>query len=139
MQTFKRFVTTTPLQCQEKKSKWKLFVVKISSLTFSSFSYSVYTRKLWSWKIWIFVNIVKCSMNLFLTQSQPDEDYKFILNYQDHFSKFCVFRPLKHKSACSVDKVHIFSLMGPPATLQSDNGFKLYDQFCNSRYHKSMN
>ena len=63
-------------------------------------------------------------------QSQPDEDYKFILNYQDHFSKFCVLRPLKQKSACSVAKVlvDIFSLMGPPAILQSDNGREFKNQ-----------
>ena len=57
-------------------------------------------------------------------QSQPDGEFKFILNYQDHFSKFCILRPLKHKTASSVAKVlvEIFSLMGPPTILQSDNG-----------------
>ena len=57
-------------------------------------------------------------------QSQPDGEFKFILNYQDHFSKFCVLRPLQHKNASSVAKVlvEIFSLMGPPTILQLDNG-----------------
>ena len=57
-------------------------------------------------------------------QAQPDEDNKFILNYQDHFSKFCVLRPLKRKTATAVAEVliEIFTLLGPPVILQSDNG-----------------
>lgn len=41
-----------------------------------------------------FSNIVYFDM-----QSQPDGDYKFILNYQDHLTKFVVLRPLKTKTA----------------------------------------
>ena len=54
----------------------------------------------------------------------------FTLNYQDHFSKFCVLRPLQHKNASSVAKVlvEIFSLMGPPTILQSDNGREFKNQ-----------
>ena len=40
-------------------------------------------------------------------QSQPDGEFKFILNYQDHFCKFCVLRPLKHKTVSSVAKVQM--------------------------------
>ena len=63
-------------------------------------------------------------------QSQPDGDFKFILNYQDHFSKFCVLRPLKFKTASAVAEilVEIFSLMGPPTILQSDNGREFKNQ-----------
>ena len=59
-----------------------------------------------------------------ILQAQPDGAHKFILNYQDHFSKFCVLRPLKSKHASAVAEVllEIFTLMGPPAILQSDNG-----------------
>ena len=38
-------------------------------------------------------------------QAQPDNDYKFILNYQDHFSKFCMLRPVKHKTAIAVAEI----------------------------------
>ena len=63
-------------------------------------------------------------------QSQPDGDFKFILNYQDHFSKFCVLRPLKFKTASAVAEilVEIFSLRGPPIILQSDNGREFKNQ-----------
>ena len=62
-----------------------------------------------------------------ILQAQPDTEFKFILNYQDHFSKFCILRPLKRKTATAVAEqlVDIFSLMGPPAILQSDNGREL--------------
>lgn len=35
-------------------------------------------------------------------QSCPDGDYKFLMNYQDHFSKFLHLRPLKSKHAVNV-------------------------------------
>ncbi|CAF4624581.1 unnamed protein product, partial [Didymodactylos carnosus] len=35
-------------------------------------------------------------------QSCPDGPFKFILNYQDHFTKFCVLRPMKTKTAAEV-------------------------------------
>lgn len=50
--------------------------------------------------------------------------YTFILNYQDHFSKFCILRALKTKTAKEVvsNLVHIFSTIGAPKILQADNG-----------------
>ena len=35
-------------------------------------------------------------------QSQPDGNFKWILNYQDHFTKFIHLRPLERKSAIDV-------------------------------------
>ena len=35
-------------------------------------------------------------------QSQQDGTYKWILNYQDHFTKFLHLRPLERKSAADV-------------------------------------
>ena len=51
-------------------------------------------------------------------------EYRFILNYQEHLTKFVVLRPLKEKSAIAVtnELIDIFSLFGAPVILQSDNG-----------------
>ena len=61
-------------------------------------------------------------------QSQPDGEFKFILNYQDHFSKFCILRPLKHKTASSVTKVLVEIFSGTVNNLQSDNGREFKNQ-----------
>ncbi|CAF3791028.1 unnamed protein product, partial [Rotaria socialis] len=57
-------------------------------------------------------------------QSSPDGKFKFILNYQDHFTKFCILRPIKSKTAAEVayNLLDIFTTFGAPAILQSDNG-----------------
>ncbi|CAF3237895.1 unnamed protein product, partial [Rotaria sp. Silwood2] len=57
-------------------------------------------------------------------QSCPDGHFKFILNYQDHFTKFCILRPLKTKTAVEVafHLLDIFTTFGAPIILQSDNG-----------------
>ena len=57
-------------------------------------------------------------------QLSPDAGYKFILNYQDCFSKFVVLRPLRSKTADEVAQclVHIFCEHGPPHILHTDNG-----------------
>ena len=58
--------------------------------------------------------------------------HRYILNYQDHFTKFCVIRPLINKYVSSVVKelIDIFSIIGCPRILQSDNGleFKFDDE-----------
>ncbi|XP_045138260.1 KRAB-A domain-containing protein 2-like [Portunus trituberculatus] len=62
-------------------------------------------------------------------QSQQDGEYQFILNYQDHLTKFVCLRPLKTKTAEEVayHLVDIFCDKGAPHILQSDNG----REFCN--------
>uniref|UniRef100_A0AC35EZY3 Integrase catalytic domain-containing protein n=1 Tax=Panagrolaimus sp. PS1159 TaxID=55785 RepID=A0AC35EZY3_9BILA len=54
----------------------------------------------------------------------PDGDYNFVLNYQDHFTKYCLLRPLKRKTAEAVAEEldGIFADFGPPNILQTDNG-----------------
>jgi len=54
----------------------------------------------------------------------PDSSYVQILNYQDHFMKFLVLRPLKSKRASEVayNLTDIFTLIGVPCILQSDSG-----------------
>jgi hypothetical protein len=57
-------------------------------------------------------------------ESTPDRGYKYIMNYQDHFSKMNILRPLRSKKAAEVayNLIDIFCLVTPPAVLQSDNG-----------------
>lgn len=67
----------------------------------------------------------RAQMDLIDFQSLPDVEYKWLLVYQDHFSKFIQLRPLKAKSSVEVAQslVDIFSIFGVPMILQSDNGF----------------
>ncbi|GFO41893.1 histone-lysine N-methyltransferase SETMAR [Plakobranchus ocellatus] len=55
-----------------------------------------------------------------------DGEYKFIMVYQDHLTKFVVLRTLKTKRAEKVayKLVDIVTLLGAPKVLQSDNGRK---------------
>lgn len=66
----------------------------------------------------------RCQVDLIDLQTQPDNEFKFILNYQDHLTKFVVLRPLKTKTASEVAKqlMDIFTLLGAPSILQCDNG-----------------
>ena len=57
-------------------------------------------------------------------QSFKDGEFSYILCYQDHGMKFCVIDALKKKTkvAVAISLLNIFSLIGPPMILQSDNG-----------------
>lgn len=57
-------------------------------------------------------------------QSCPDGEFKFLMNYQDHGTKFLHLRPLKSKHAVNVatELRKIFLTLGAPRILQSDNG-----------------
>jgi hypothetical protein len=57
-------------------------------------------------------------------QAEPDGCYRFVTNYQDHLTKFTIFRPLKSKSAEEVayQLMDIFCMFGTPFILQSNNG-----------------
>ena len=57
-------------------------------------------------------------------RANPDGEYKWILNYQEHFTKWVVLRPLKKKCALEVSNtlITIFYTLGTPNILQSDNG-----------------
>ena len=65
----------------------------------------------------------RCQVDLIDFQSHPDGEYKFIMVYQDHLTKFVVLRALKTKRAEEVayKLVDIFTLLGAPTVLQSDN------------------
>lgn len=57
-------------------------------------------------------------------QPQPDEQFKFILNYQDHLTKIVQLQPLQTKHAEEVANhvLDIFLTFGAPVLLHSDNG-----------------
>lgn len=57
-------------------------------------------------------------------QTEPDGPYKFIMNYQDHLTKFVFLRALKTKRAEEVayNLMDIFCITGAPCLLHSDNG-----------------
>ncbi len=63
-------------------------------------------------------------VNLIDFQSMPDGDFCFLLNYIDHGVKFLFGIPptCKHASCIAVALLEIFTLVGPPMILQSDNG-----------------
>ena len=66
----------------------------------------------------------RAQVDLIDMQSQPDGDFKWIMNYQDHLTKFVILKPLPTKETCGVAKqlVGIFCLFDSPCILQSDNG-----------------
>ena len=76
----------------------------------------------------------RCQVDLIDFQSQPDEDFKFIMVYQDHLTKFVVLRPLKSKTADEVcdNIIDIFTLLGAPCILQSDNGREFVNKIIDS-------
>ena len=61
---------------------------------------------------------------LLLEKGVRDRKYSFVLVYQDHFTKFCFLRGLRKKNTTSVIDAfsHIFSIIGAPRLLQTDNG-----------------
>ncbi|KAJ8878440.1 hypothetical protein PR048_019018 [Dryococelus australis] len=69
------------------------------------------------------------AVDLIDMQSELDGDYTFILNYQDHFTKFVVLWPLKTKTADAVADVilDVFCSLEDPNILHSDNK----REFCN--------
>ncbi|KFD53316.1 hypothetical protein M513_05797 [Trichuris suis] len=65
----------------------------------------------------------RCQVDLIDFRSHPDGEYKFIMAYQDHLTKFVVLKALKSKKAeVAHNLVDIFTLLGAPSILQSDNG-----------------
>ena len=73
-------------------------------------------------------------------QRMPDGEYKYLLVYRDHGTKFCRLAPLKRKTAAAVASVlkDIFYLFGPPAMLQSDNGREFHTAALDNRAKKLL-
>ncbi|KAL0860130.1 hypothetical protein ABMA27_010437 [Loxostege sticticalis] len=57
-------------------------------------------------------------------QTSPDQEYKWLLQYQDHLTKLCFLRPLNSKQAkeVAIEMLKIFLEVGCPHILQNDNG-----------------
>lgn len=72
----------------------------------------------------------RCQVDLIDMQSNPDGEFKFILNYQDHLTKFILLRALKSKRAEDVayQLLCVFTTIGAPSVLQSDNGREFANQ-----------
>ncbi|XP_045446899.1 uncharacterized protein LOC123655106 [Melitaea cinxia] len=69
---------------------------------------------------------IRCQVDLIDFQTQPDGNFKFIMVYQDHLTKFVLLRALQCKRAAEV-AYHlndIFLTIGAPCILQSNNGRK---------------
>jgi hypothetical protein len=66
-------------------------------------------------------------------QSLPDGKYKWILNYQDHHTKFISLFPLESKQVVEVafNLINIFLTFGAPKVLQSDNGREFVNSVIN--------
>ncbi|XP_041369644.1 KRAB-A domain-containing protein 2-like [Gigantopelta aegis] len=66
----------------------------------------------------------RAQVDLIDMQSTSQGQFKWIMVYQDHLTKFCVLRPLTSKRAAEVafQLLDIFLLLGAPCVLQSDNG-----------------
>lgn len=66
----------------------------------------------------------RAQMDLIDMQSKSVNDFRFIMVYQDHLTKFCSLRALKRKEAeeVAMTLVEIWSTFGAPVILHSDNG-----------------
>ena len=63
----------------------------------------------------------RCQVDLIDRQSEPDGYYRFIMNYQDHLTKFNILRPLKRKTAEEVayQLMDIVCMFGAPFILRA--------------------
>lgn len=75
---------------------------------------------------------VRGQVDLIDFQSCPDGEYKFLMNLQDHGTKFLHLRPLSSKHAVNVaeELFKIFQTWGAPQILHSDNGREFVAEVC---------
>jgi hypothetical protein len=68
-------------------------------------------------------------------QSTPDGEFKYILSYRCHGTKFCLLEALPTKTKKSVAWVlfSVFTMLGPPAILQADNGREFNGAACDGK------
>ncbi|XP_022162759.1 KRAB-A domain-containing protein 2-like [Myzus persicae] len=66
----------------------------------------------------------RAQIDLIDMQSQNYNNYRYIMNYQDHLTKFVILKPLKTKRAeeIALNLIDIYTIFGAPAILHSDNG-----------------
>ncbi|XP_011280330.2 SCAN domain-containing protein 3 isoform X1 [Felis catus] len=72
----------------------------------------------------------RCQVDLIDMQLNPDGEYKFIMHYQDLRTKLSFLRSLKSKRPKEVAHalLDIFTIIGAPSVLQSDNGREFSSQ-----------
>nr|XP_012597542.1 SCAN domain-containing protein 3 isoform X2 [Microcebus murinus] len=72
----------------------------------------------------------RCQVDLIDMQLNPDGEYKFIMHYQDLHTKLSFLRSLKSKRPKEVAHalLDIFTIIGAPSVLQSDNGREFSSQ-----------
>ena len=65
-------------------------------------------------------------------QSCPDGEYRYIMVYQDHLTKFTILEAMKTKEAVEVagNLVKIFKTFSAPLILHSDNGREFVNKVC---------
>lgn len=63
-------------------------------------------------------------------RNENDSHYKYILHYQDHLTKFSILRALPNKETITIahQLLDIFTTIGAPKTLQSDNGLEFVSE-----------
>lgn len=71
-------------------------------------------------------------------QSMPDGSFRFLMNYMDHGVKFLFSIPIVQKtgSSIAVALLQIFTVIGPPMILQSDNGSEFHGAAMNDRQRR---
>jgi len=69
----------------------------------------------------------RAQIDLIDMQCQNYNNYRYIMNYQDHLTKFVILKPLKTKRAeeITLNLIDIYTIFGAPAILHSDNGHEL--------------
>lgn len=75
----------------------------------------------------------RAQIDLIDMQSQSINNYRFIMNYQEHLTKFVTLKPLKTKRAEEIayNLIDIYTTFGAPAILHSDNGREFVNNIIN--------
>ena len=78
---------------------------------------------------------VRGQVDLVDFQSMPDGEFRFLLNYIDHGIKFLFSVPIvrKRASCIAIALLQIFTVIGPPMILQSDNGSEFHGAALSAR------
>lgn len=66
----------------------------------------------------------RVQMDLIDMRKEPDGKFRWILHIKDHYSRFCMLYPLRHRNEREVMYCFLqwIAVMGPPTILQMDNG-----------------
>ncbi|XP_060870383.1 KRAB-A domain-containing protein 2-like isoform X3 [Metopolophium dirhodum] len=75
----------------------------------------------------------RAQVDLIDMQSRRHNDYRFIMYYQEHLTKYIMLKPLKSKCAEEIayNLIDIFTLFGAPTILQSCSGKKFVTSIIN--------